>query len=173
MSERDVRLLLIREEGKQVAMRLIVYFIVAALVLGRLVYLQQSMLLLIDVCRVYYPSFSLLVYLVGVVLGQQCPSNGHSRNFFGILSSYSVPLNIPFCSQCCSLMRSPACPPTAMWSLDGTLLTNGSVNGSVLINSETVLILPNPGNVLSVGNVLSCTAHGEQHDVTITKFSKL
>ena len=124
--------------------------------------------------RCLYSLLSIIfLYVVGDVRGQQCPSNGHSRNFVGILSSYSVPLSIPFCSECCSLIVLPACPPNAMWSLDGTPLTNGSINGSVLINSATRLILPNPGNVLSVGNVLSCTAHGQQHDITITEFSKL
>ena len=59
-----------------------------------------------------------------------------------------------------------------MWSLDGTPLTNGSINESVLINSDAILILQNPGNVLSVGNVLRCSAQGQRY-ITITEFSKL
>ena len=59
-----------------------------------------------------------------------------------------------------------------MWFLDGTQLTNGSVNGNVLIDSEALLILPNPGNVLSVGNVLRCSAQGQRY-ITVIEFSKL
>ena len=59
-----------------------------------------------------------------------------------------------------------------MWSLDGTQLTNGSINGNVLIDSAAILILPNPGDVLSVGNVLRCSAQSQCY-ITITEFSKL
>ena len=164
MSEQSVRLLLNCEERKQVAMRLIVFFIAAALVLGRLVYLSSAC------CIVFILYLSLLLYTVGDVLGQQCPSNGISRNFFNDIS-YPVPLNNPFCFRCCFESGDP-CPSTVMWFLDGTQLTNGSINGSVLINSASILILPNPGNVLSVGNVLRCSALSQRY-ITITEFSKL
>ena len=118
----------------------------------------------------YLVSLFTPIHTVGNVLGQQCPTNGNSHTFLGITSSYPVPLTNPFCIRCCF---SGVCPPDVIWSLDDTSLTNGSINGNVLINSAAILILLNPSNVLSVGNILSCNSVSQdQYDITITEFSK-
>ena len=70
----------------------------------------------------------------------------------------------------------PPCPTHVMWSLSGTTLTNGSMNGDVLLNpSGNMLILPNPDNVLDVGNVLTCNSSSGQFEygIIIVEFSKL
>ena len=53
-------------------------------------------------------------------------------------------------------------------------LTNGSMNGEILIDSENTIILLNPANVLRVNDTLTCTsasAPGE-HNITIAEFSE-
>ena len=63
-----------------------------------------------------------------------------------------------------------------VWSISGTILTNGSMNGDVLVNpTNNRLILLNPDNVLDVGNVLTCNSVSEnfEYNITIAEFSKL
>ena len=106
----------------------------------------------------YLEYCSVSLCIVGSVQGQQCPSNANVRNFFGP-QSYPVPLSNSFCFRCCFATADPPCPTDIVWSISGTVLTNGSMNGDVLINpTNNRLILPNPGNVLDVGSVLLCNS---------------
>ena len=65
-------------------------------------------------------------------------------------------------------------PSDTVWSLNGNTLTNGSMNGQVLIDPVNTLIILNPDNILSVGNTLRCTSASipGQHTITIATFSK-
>ena len=124
----------------------------------------------------YYLEYcSVSLCIVGSVQGQQCPSNANVRNFFGP-QSYPVPLSNPFCFRCCFTTADPPCPTDIVWTLSGTVLTNGSMNGDILTTpTNNRLILPNPGNVLDVGSVLTCSSLSEnyEYNITIAEFSKL
>ena len=120
-----------------------------------------------------YCSVSLCI--VGNVQGQQCPFNANFHNFFGP-QSYPVPLSNPFCFRCCLSTANNPCPGDTVWSISGTVLTNGSMNGDVLIvPTDNRLILSNPGNILDVGSVLTCSSSSEnyEYNITIAEFSKL
>ena len=124
----------------------------------------------------YYLEYcSVSLCIVGSVQGQQCPSNANFRSFFGP-QSYTVPLSNPFCFRCCLSIVEPPCPTDIVWSISGTILTNGSMNGDVLIDpTDNRLILPNPDNVLDVGSVLTCSSSSGnyEYNITIAEFSKL
>ena len=78
------------------------------------------------------------------------------------------------CLGCCFRSGFPQCPTNAVWTLNGNDLTNGDINGSVIIDSSAILKLPDPDNVLSVGDILGCSAPSRgQHNITIIEFSKL
>ena len=114
---------------------------------------------------------------LGDVQGQQCPHN----DIQGITSdgSRAVPLTSPLCFRCLYLVGGNVVTPTDItWSRGPSpfiTLTNGSMNGNVLIDPNTdILILPNPIDVINVGNTLRCNSASQgQHEITITQFSKL
>ena len=127
--------------------------------------------------NVYYYCWILycLLCTVGDVQGQQCPNNANTRTFAGS-QTYAAPLSAPvICLGCCFLTGVPTCD--VVWSLNGNNLTNGDMNGSVIIEnigSSVVFKLPDPDNVLNVGDIVSCSSPSwGQHSITITEFSKL
>ena len=121
-------------------------------------------------CRILY----CLLCIVGDVQGQQC--NSANTNAFTSSGSYPAPLSAPvICLSCCFLTGVPTCD--VVWSLNGNNLTNGDMNGSVVIENvglSVVLKLPDPDNVLNVGDIISCSSPSRgSHSITITEFSKL
>ena len=69
-------------------------------------------------------------------------------------------------------------PLDITWSLGPSpfiTLTNGSMNGNVLIDPATdIIILLNPINVINVGSILRCDSVSRGPlEITITEFSKL
>ena len=114
---------------------------------------------------------------LGDVQGQQCPHNDIQRIIGDV--SRAVPLTSPLCFQCVYFVGGSIVTPTDItWSRGPSpfiTLTNGSMNGNVLIDPNTdILILPNPINVINVGNTLRCNSATQgQHLITITQFSKL
>ena len=119
---------------------------------------------------------SLLLSLIGGVQGQQCPND----NIVYILSdvlAFADPLISPLCLRCEFNSGSPF-PSDIAWSLNENTLTNGSMNGEVLIDpvdpNQNTLIILNPDNILSVGDNLTCSSvsvSGE-HIIMIEEFSK-
>ena len=78
----------------------------------------------------------------------------------------------------CGFIGSTLYPSDIVWSLNGNALTNGSMNGQVLIDpvdpNQNTLIILNPDNILSVGDNLRCTSASipGEHTITIATFSK-
>ena len=114
---------------------------------------------------------SLLLFYVGCVQGQQCPFQNPVFVFMPI-PAFADPLTSSLCLRCgFGLVGFPS---DTVWSLNGNTLTNGSMNGDVLIDNENTIILLNPANVLRVNDTLTCTsasAPGE-HNITIAEFSE-
>ena len=112
-------------------------------------------------------------YTVDNVQGQQCPNNANARTIFSN-NPYPAPLNAPMICLVCCFQGLPPCPTNVVWSLNANDLTNGDINGSIIIDSSAVLKLPDPDGVLNVGDTLGCSAPSRgSHSVPITEFSKL
>ena len=76
----------------------------------------------------------------------------------------------------CGFSGNDPFPSDTVWSLNGNTLTNGSMNGQVIIDpvNENTLIILNPDNILNVGDNLRCTSASipGEHIITISMFSK-
>ena len=115
----------------------------------------------------------LLFYTIVGVQGQQCPHN-NIQFFFGNEPSFADPLINTLCLRCGFGGAIPF-PSDIVWSLNGNTLTNGSMNGEVLIDpNQNTLIILNPDNILSVGDILRCTSASVpgEHTITVSTFSK-
>ena len=135
-------------------------FVVVAVVLGKI----DNLAVVLLFCAI-----------VGVQ-GQQCPHNT-IQFFFVNNPSFADPLVNTICLRCGFAGNDPF-PSDIVWSLNGNTLTNGSMNGEVLIDpvdpNQNTLIILNPDNILSVGDILRCTSASVpgEHTITVSTFSK-
>ena len=126
--------------------------------------------------KINIPAIVLLFYTIVAVQGQQCPHNT-IQFFFGNEPSFADPLVNTLCLRCGFVGVTPF-PSDIVWSLNQNTLTNGSMNGEVLIDpvdpNQNTLIILNPGNILSVGDILRCTSASVpgEHTITLSTFSK-